>query len=472
VPRKEGHRRSPAAAIAAIALASSAFAGPQESDWDRVLRELEGLKDENRQLRERVDQLEAESGDAWITAAREAELRELVADVLADADVRAGNLENGIMAGWSEHFFLASADGRFMLQFDGLLQTRFVYNYHDFPDRHVYGMEITRAKLTFSGHLFNPNLKYLVRTDPTRNERGLVNGLYFLQDAWIDYDFTDAWSVRAGQFKLPFNREEMVLPQYQMAVERSLVNESLNLGRSQGVELTYANSSQRFMIAFSEGMTDEIGGFGTLVGTHPVNTEAIRPNFNQTDAEYAFSGRWEGLVAGTWHQFDDFTSPPGDAFGMLIGIGGHVQETESTGEGSPSREDRVGIGTIDLSLEFGGASAFGAFTYAYIDNGAFGIVQVFGGVIQASAYVAPKAELFARWEYGWLDFTTDFSDLHVTTVGVNYYLDGHDLKWTTDIGVGFGPIDSTWDSNIAGWRQDLEGSDPQIVFRTQLQLVF
>ena len=62
--------------------------------------------------------------------------------------------------------------------------------------------------------------------------------------------------------------------------------------------------------------------------------------------------------------------------------------------------------------------------------------------------------------------------MHVIEFGANYYLDGHDLKWSTDIGFGISKIDLPWDSDLAGWRNDVDGAEPQIVFKTQFQLLF
>ena len=104
----------------------------------------------------------------------------------------------------------------------------------------------------------------------------------------------------------------------------------------------------------------------------------------------------------------------------------------------------------------------------------------YGVVAQASMYLTPKWEVFGRFEYGWLDFdiatsTVQRSDLTLLTLGFNHYIDGHDLKWTTDIGIGLSQIEDFWGANSAAdYRFDPEntGADPQVVFRTQLQLLF
>ena len=58
------------------------------------------------------------------------------------------------------------------------------------------------------------------------------------------------------------------------------------------------------------------------------------------------------------------------------------------------------------------------------------------------------------------------------TVGANYFLYGHALKWTNDIGFGLTEVSPTFASSGTGWRADSAGNAGQIVFRSQLQLYF
>ena len=103
--------------------------------------------------------------------------------------------------------------------------------------------------------------------------------------------------------------------------------------------------------------------------------------------------------------------------------------------------------------------------------GPFGNFNIFGIVAQGGVYITPKLEAFARWEYGRYERDVDiFGDLQILTAGLNYYIDGHDLKWTNDIGVGINPVDANWLQDIAGYRWDLDKG--QIVFRSQFQLLF
>ena len=442
---------------------------PVDERLEAMERSLKALRQENAVMQAEIGELRGRLGENWLTEQRAQEIRGLVADVLADADTRASALSQGITAGWSEHFFLASPDGRFKLQFAGLLQFRYVWSFHDQADRFRSGFENTRTKLIFSGHVFNPDIEYLVQGDFGGSGRGILStdrddGTLILQDAWIRYQLTDAWSVRFGQFKLPFNREELVEPSRQLAVERSLVNESLNIGRSQGIELTYHDDLWKATLAVSDAGEDSIGNFA-LVGTQPQNTP-----WSAEDTEYAVTGRVESLLAGSWGQFDDFTSLPGEAFGVLLGLAIHAQRNEANGAAFGVKAQWYAW-TADASVEWGGANAFASFTHHYTDTAAFGQINTYGVVLQGGVYFTAKFEAFARFEYGALD-RFDFADLTLLTLGGNYYFEGHDAKLSADIGFGISRIDGPWDSDIAGWRVESEGAEPQVVIRSQFQLQF
>ncbi len=456
----------------AAALGQAPDGDPVDERLEAMERSVNGLRQENAAMQAEIGELRGRLGENWLTEQRAEEIRGLVADVLADADTRASALSQGMTAGWSEHFFLASPDGRFKLQLAGQLQFRYVWSFHDEtdgittePDKYRSGFENTRTKLIFSGHVFGPDLTYRVEGNYARNGGDLE-----LQDAWIRYQLSDHWSVRFGQFKLPFNREELVDSSEQLLVERSLISESQNIGRSQGLELTYSADLWRAALAVSDAGDDNIGGFN-LAGTHPANTV-----WSDVDTEYAVTGRFEYLVAGSWRQFDDLTSPTGDPFGLLVGVAGHAQRGESTGAPSTAPEVEWYKMAADVSVEWGGANALFSFTYDRVNNGNLAggnPVDIYGFVLQGGVYFTPKFEAYARFEYGILDLIdTNFDDLVVLTLGGNYYFEGHDAKLTADIGFGINRVDSPWDSDIAGWRRDGEDQNPQVVIRSQFQLRF
>jgi hypothetical protein len=459
---------------AGIGLTGPAALGDRDAEVDPasglnledLLARIEQLEQDKVRMADEIDELRSQVADDWLTEQRADEIRALVADVLADADTRASLLQDGMTAGWDERFFLSSPDGRFRLELDGLLQIRWLWNYHDQaqnaadPVQIKHGWENTRTRLTFRGHVFSPDITYMVRGDFARTA-----GTDILLDAWIRYHLNDQWSLRVGQFRLPFNREELVLPQYQQAIERSLVNESLNIGRSQGIELLWSERSHQFTFAASDGGEDNFGGFG-LVGGTVRNTP-----WSVSTSAWAFTGRYENLIAGRWDQFRQFTSPPGENFALMWGVAAHVQQGE-WGTPGPRDEEYWFAATADVSAEFGGANLFSSLLYHYIDDPEFDIFNVLGFTIQGGTYFTEKLEGYARLEYGWVSSNFDFPDLWVITLGGNYYFDGQDLKLSADIGFGISQVTAAWDSDIAGWRADSPGAEPQVVFRTQLQLMF
>jgi len=465
-----------AAVAAAPAVTAQDGGGLTKDDIDQILRELRETREQVKDLQQEVTLLRNEDGEQWLSEERAKEIRALVSDVLEDSDHRASLLQDGATAGWTptDGFFLASPDGDFLLAVDGLMQFRWIYNWHDEPgdDEHRQGFEFTRTKLTLSGHVFSRDIEYLVRGDVTRNEPGLVTGLWFLQDAWIRFRLTNDIAITAGQFKAPFNREELVSAGAQLAVERSLLNESVNIGRTQGVQLTWSPADSpdwRVMLMTGDGGTDNIGGVIDPGGA-PINSPAL-----DEDVDIHFTGRAEYKLAGTWEQFEDFTSPVDDPKGMLLGAALHYQRGEHGTPFGPS-QDNWTAATVDFSLECGGANLFLAGIYHQVDtNDSFpGIVDVYGAVIQGGYYFTPKFEVFGRYEWGQATSTAPglaFHTLNVATVGFNYYVDGHDVKFTTDFGIGLTEVDF-WASDLAGWRSDSAGTQNQIVFRTQLQLLF
>lgn len=440
-------------------------------------KEMEGLRQVNEVMMGEIDELRAKTQDNWLTEHRAEEIRILVQDVLADADTRSSLLQDGLIAGWRDHFFIASPDGRFKLQFGGMIQTRWVLSYHDQRDfagaadgsgfdAYRHGFENTRSKLIFQGHVFSPDIEYMLQT----SFRRFGVGVAVLEDSWVRFHLNSDVSIRVGQFKLPFNREELVSSTRQLAVERSLINERMNIGRSQGIEITFTDETTRFSLAFNDGGFEPNGIFNVQL-SDPANKQALIE-----DVEYAVTARFEQLLAGEWNQFKDFTSPQGEPFGMMWGLGVHFQEDESNGRatGSFRDETRWMANTIDLSIEWGGANAFISFTHFYFDPTGFN-TSMLGLVVQGGLYLVPKWEVYTRFEYGSIQHDVVaglFSDLNVLTIGANYYIDGHDVKWTTDLGVGISKIDVLWNSDITGFRPEADNAEPQFVFRSQLQLLF
>jgi hypothetical protein len=431
--------------------------------------------DRERQLLERIDQLESRlaqvedrHGDNWLTQRRADEIRGIVHDVLADADMRATLLGSGMSAGWDDGFFLASADGNYRLNISGQMQFRFVYNYQDNPqdivdeegeflstgDRHRSGFENSRTQLIFTGHIVNPQWIYRVQGNYLRS-----SGRFELEEAYMGYSFGNGWTFLAGQFRVPMLREFLVTEMRQQAIERSLVHQEFTAARTQGVAVNYRDD----MFNFTGGFTDG----------HPA-TGAFNSPWSRRDTEFAFTGRLEAKLAGEWDQFNDFASWRNEDFGLLVGGAIHWQKDEY----GMLETDKLEVlqWTLDAQVEFGGANVFAYIVGRHLSSDALNADQ-YGFVVQGGYFLTDDWEIFARYEWG--DDDVGGKNLSLMTFGANYYVAAHRVKWSADVGIALQEVSNTWGNgfigsggDLAGWRADQQGQDGQVVIRTQLQLVF
>lgn len=407
---------------------------------------------------------------AW--SANVDEVRALVAEMMSDAQTRSSLLQSGSTAGHDGKFFLASPDGNFRLNVGGQMQFRYYASFldDDTPgvDDFEPGFEMRRTKLTFSGNIFDPNMFYEVTGAFNRN-----GGDFNLENAFFGYDWDNGFSARGGQFKLPFLREELVSSKYQLAVDRSVVNEEFNQDFSQGVEFSYKKDWFGGYFAFSDG-------FGSR------NTD-----FQNDPADIALTARAEILFAGDWKQFKDFTSQRGSEFAAMLGAAVHY-EMAPDNDGDP--KPWFLPYTLDISVEGDGWNLFGAFVGQHSDNdlpGAAGVdADDFGFVVQGGFYVADDWEIFARYDLIIPDDDRASNDnFNTITAGVNYYIHGHAAKFTLDVAYY---IDETTSSDLGligavssntatngpatggntGIGMLASGEEGQFTIRAQFQLLF
>lgn len=367
------------------------------------------------------------------TARSNDELRAIVAEMMADAESRSSLLQSGGTAGHDGKFFLADPSGNFRLNVGGQIQFRYNMNFRDDSgngeDEFESGFQTRRTKLRFDGNVFDPNLFYAVQGAFDYSD----GGGFSLEDAYAGYRFDNGWTMRWGQFKLPFMREELVSSKYQLAADRSLVNEVFNQDWSQGVELSYEAEDWRFAAAFSDGIRTRNTDYTDVQALGIFGAAG-----NGGEADFGVTARAEFKLNGMWSQFKDFSSRPGSDYGMMLGVAAHYEYGDST-------ETAAGLGqynyfswTIDLSIEGDGWNLFAAGVGAHQKtNDAFSSDD-FGIVLQGGIFIPDTDwELFARYDVLLPD---DSEGVRVTddpfntiTVGANYYMHGHAAKFTFDV---------------------------------------
>jgi hypothetical protein len=409
----------------------------------------------------------------------------------------------------------------------GFVQTRFIwsaiqtspsvpYTFDQQQDR--YGFDVPQVQLWADGHIFSRDFQYMVKarfyeqflTELNKGAGNFAVGAadysgFELMDAWARINLDDNWSVRAGQFRSPYSRGFLVLEQYQMSASRSVIDYHYALGYTQGLELEYASDEARARISVNNGGEDNLLGDTDANYGSPGFVIFPTGSYGSQNAPYwaqpvsmSFTGRFDWKPAGSWDQFRSYTSPAMEEFGMLLGLGFHFQESyayqpNNSAPGTVDPTNTWVATTLDAQLNFGGASFYGAFFYNYLQSpgaiqpqlgaptttfGDLGDFSIFAFQTMVSGYISPKLELFGRYEFALIDgidtsqLSPDLANpdpLNLLTIGVNWYLDGQDLKWTTDLGWAIGPV-HPWFADIeAGWRPS---ASDEVVFRTQLQLMF
>ncbi len=459
---------------AAMALASSGLA---DTGTDATNDELRARIAE---LESRLSAIETQEGQDWLTEQRATEIRNLVTDVMADADTRSSMLAQGMTAGYDNGFVISSADGNWLLRTNMQLQTRFIYSSYDInaagavrTKRNLWSFETPRARFILSGNVVSPEWFYMVDINVAANSGGNPAGFpelgipadtrAGLLQAYAGYDFGNGLSVKAGTFKDSFLREDNIDSRYQLAVERSNVNYYFTTGYTDGIMLSWEGDMFRFDVSYNDGerQGQTVYGFG-----------AAPP---PTDADLSFTGRGEWLAMGTWDQFSDMTSAPGEEMGVLVGGGLHWEES---GSGAGGSYNNITGMTFDAQAEFGGASLFGAFIFQNVNNNAgIGSQQEYGIVVNGGYYITDTWEAFGQFEF--LEpGLPGIPAAYILTVGVNGYFARHNAKWTTDIGVALdGYLDGTAGvdggvASITGYTLDGAAASTQVVVRTQLQIAF
>jgi hypothetical protein len=389
-------------------------------------------------------------------------------------------------------------------------------------DRQVnrYGFDVPDLQLWVDGHVFSRDFQYMVKarffqefeTELTKgpNASPALGGANYSQfellDAWVRVNLDDHWSARMGQFRTPFSRGFLVLEQYQLAASRSVVDFHYALGYTQGIELEYANDEARVRMSVNNGEQDQLLGDENANNQGPQFTIFPTGSYGSQNApfwaqtsSYSFTGRVDWKPSGTWDQFRSYTSPAMEEFAVLLGTGFHVQQSfayQPNNSNGPSDPSNFWVAaTADAQVNFGGASFYGAFFYNYVEapgaivpslgappgSGNFvdlGALNIYAFQTVAATYIMPKVELFGRYEFAVINVENTSAitgtlkspdPLNLLTAGVNWYIDGQDLKWTTDLGWAITEVHPWFADLEAGWRPS--GSD-EIVFRTQLQLMF
>ena len=501
-----------------LSIAGAALgAGGESIDTASQIAELKAA---NAALAAKVEKLErGANGEEWLTEQRASEIRAIVSDVLADASVRDSLQASGATAGWNKDqggFFMASPSGDFKLNLRGQVQVRWAYNNRDNSGLGAtaakegnWGFENRRTKLTFTGFVIDPSWTYEVKLVANR-ATGTVTGATYsannivgsVEEIFVQKDFGNGMMLRAGQFKAPFIREELVSSASQLTVERSLVNDVFSTKFAQGLQAEFggrAGEQWRATVFYGDGLRANASSVPSSATANAGGySGSYTTSFNQNTTNWAFAGRVEYLGAGNWRQMRDLNSYIGDDKGWMIGLGAMGQSLRPSNEGTQtaSTTDSMWGVTADLTVHLGGATFYAAGIYRDVQlagnvatrgGGTSDSMGQWGAVVQGGYFLNSEIELFARYEIGSTDTDkfrvaepgVELESNGIVTVGLNYFIGGtKDIKWSSDVGFAMAPI-GDFNSSGADWLSDGSSTtgngftnDGQWVLRSQIQITF
>ncbi len=451
----------------------------------------------------------AVEGQAYTSAD---EVRAIVANMMADAETRSSMMLQGGGGGYDDGFYLADSAGNFRLNIRGLVQFRYVFDIRDDDEIDAFdefgdpitiqdndfesGFQMARTRIGFDGYVIDPNLFYnveLISRDSNRD-----GGSFSLQRAYVGYRWDNGFHLKWGQFRLQFLREENVNPEYQLAADRSLTNEVFAQSDVQGIELGYSAEDWRLFAAFSDGFNSA----NTDVGNNQVVDAAYDQNgdllfFNPAignrfmgEADLALTARAEIRFAGTWDQFEDFTSMPGSEYGVMLGAAAHYQWTDGDrvgGNASDSGDVQFFTWTADISVEGDGWNFFVAGMMSWSDIEDIVVNNVaqdtgdssptdWGLVVQGGIFVPETDwEFFARYDATFFDDderAVNTDTFQAITVGTNWYWSGHAAKFTLDLQWFLDSEHPVFPGGNSQMNYGGAFNDDEIVIRAQFQLMF
>ena len=226
---------------------------------------------------------------------------------------------------------VASADGNSKLQIGGYAQLLYRFTDTDAQGKdNQSDFDIRRFKLVLHGTLFSKKFGYRFQGD-------LSNG-FRTEDVFVNYRFGVPLTVQAGQFKPPQARQELTGAGKQLFPERSMANDTFNLGRDRGVQA--AGSFAGKLVEYRAGIFNGNG-----------------PNTHNADANHMFAARIDMNPLGAYAM--DEAGWSADNPLLDLGASAAWEKVTSADVGSAFNKDNDVLGKA-LALENLNAAGFTA----------------------------------------------------------------------------------------------------------------
>jgi Phosphate-selective porin O and P len=319
-------------------------------------------------------------------------------------------------------------------------------------------LAMQRSRLNFEGNFFGEDNKY--KLDLGLNDRGSFG---YVRELYIDRKVGPAY-LRAGQWKRPFNRQEITSDFASQFNERANTADFVGGGRDLGVGIhnDYEKSP--------EGIEWVVGVFNGFAGgtDRPVINTRCTPGDTSisctTPAPTNVPSDWGPSIFARvgWNSKDMKGYSEADLEGgglrYAVGLGYKVDLADFDQGSQESTADNMSHGLqADAMVKVSGFSLHLGGYMLKVKSAD----PKYGALAQAGMFVIPKkAEVVARFAI--VPFSGDRDQLEVRGA-FNYYFEGHRFKWATDLGM----LKATGEDPTT-----MAKDDPDLLLRSMLQFMF
>ncbi|HKQ33312.1 MAG TPA: porin [Thermodesulfobacteriota bacterium] len=429
---------------------ASSFAQSTKQQIEELKKQIEIIQLQNqKQIEEMKKQIESLQTERAADQEKIAEIKTKQETVDKDA------WYNNFLAKYDKGFTFESSDEKgfqFKTRFTMLAQIQGIVNDTDGKDV-ATNFNIRRFELRWDGYAFVPWFYYTLMIDPAASS--------LLKDAYLTAAYQKEISPRTGQWKVPFNREELNSSSALQMVERSIVNAQFSLERDRGLALQ-GGIGKNNNVSYSAGVFNGDGLNGTSVDSNMLYAGRIQLGLGGDDFKFNPNGAF--ATARSYEIVPNFARKPT----FTVGVAGSVLPgldcaVKTPNGGVCDRITQLGFPTSDFSQLTADASFKMAFfnvegeydaRWLAPDTGPQDTAFDQGFRVQAGVFLLPKTvELAAR--YALIDYDTSSGvvppDTSVPskqwelTPGLNYYF-SHDHRWKLQLNYTFQRNEATLDA--------------------------
>jgi hypothetical protein len=344
-------------------------------------------------------------------------------------------------AGYDKGFYVRSAEGKFSLGLNGLLQVRYTgFKQHDgnaqfgTATNGVNNFDVYLGRFAASGNLFDPSIKYFLQFQAIT--AGDSNGLSLL-DGYVAKSFSKYVTVQAGRMVTPYTYEYWDSPANYLFADLSTTEFAFALPRAIGVQvygqsgrLSYGGMVANSVRALDAGGQQNFRSKAAFIGN--LQYDILKPyGYVETDPNPAGAGEPELSIwaSGAYNPIESSSAFENVAAGdttvnatTTAGFRDKFFSLQLTGYFRETRPRALNGGGLPSNNSWGYNEQAGYF----VVPGKFEITQRIGGVNWGGSQFPLTGSSANSWFAG---PSFPYHRVNEDSVGFNYYLYGHHAKF-------------------------------------------